>query len=87
MRNLLLTAEQAYVENTWEDLSHNKEYAFTMLALSEGSKNIYQRLKSKRINVARAQKNLEALGYLLKKETGGYAIADPILKYWLRKNF
>ena len=82
----LLAAERGYIEKVWEDLSRNKEYLHTLLALSEGSKNIYQRLKSKKINVARAQKNLEEMGYLLKNESGGYSIADPMLELWLRKN-
>lgn len=83
---LLMAAEKGYIEKVWEDLSHNKEYLHTMLALSQGSKNIYQRLQSKKINVARAQKNLEGMGYLMKKVSGGYAIADPLLEFWLRKN-
>lgn len=86
LKKLLMAAEKGYIEKVWEDLSHNKEYLHTMLALSQGSKNIYQRLQSKKINVARAQKNLEGMGYLMKKESGGYTIADPLLEYWLRKN-
>ncbi len=86
LMNRLLAAERGYIEKVWEDLSRNKEYLYTLLALSEGSKNIYQRLKSKKINVARAQKNLEGMGYLLKNESGGYSIADPMLEYWLKKN-
>jgi len=86
LKNLLMAAEKGYIEKVWEDLLHNKEYLHTMLALSQGSKNIYQRLQSMKINVARAQKNLELMGYLMKKESGGYAIADPLLEYWLRKN-
>jgi hypothetical protein len=82
----LLSAERGYIEKVWEDLTHNKEYLLSLLALSEGSENIYQRLKSTKINVARAQKNLEGMGYLMKKESGGYTIADPLLEYWLRKN-
>ena len=84
--NHLLTVEKGYIEKVWEDLSRNKEYIYTLLALTEGSKNIYHRLKSKKINVARAQKNLEGMGYLMKNEMGGYTIADPLLEYWLRKN-
>ncbi len=86
LMNRLLAADRGYIEKVWEELSHNKEYLLTMLALSEGSKNIYQRLKSKKINVARAQKNLEGMGYLMKKESGGYVIADSMLELWLRKN-
>jgi len=86
LMNRLLVAEKGYIEKVWEDLSRNKEYLYTLLALSEGSKNIYQRLKVKKINVARSQKNLEWMGYLMKKESAGYAIADPLLEQWLRKN-
>ena len=86
LKKRLIEAEKGYIEKVWEDLSHNKEHLHTMLALSHGSKNIYQRLKVKKINVARSQKNLEGMGYLLKKESGGYAIADPLLELWLRKN-
>jgi len=82
----LLKTEQGYIEKVWEDLSRNKEYVHTMMALLEGNRNIYKRLKSKKINVARAQKNLEGLGYLMKNSTGGYNIADPLLEHWLRKN-
>jgi hypothetical protein len=82
----LQAAVKNYIEKVWEDLSHNKEHFHTMLALSRGSKNIYQRLQYRKINVARAQKNLEGMGYLMKKESGGYAIADPLLEFWLRKN-
>lgn len=86
LMKLLMAAEKGYIEKVWEDLSHNKEHLHTMLALSRGSENIYQRLKAKKINVARAQKNLEGMGYLMKKESGGYSIADPLLAYWLIKN-
>lgn len=86
LTNLLLAAEKGYIEKVWEDLSHNKEHLHTMLALSRGSENIYQRLRAKKINVARAQKNLEGMGYLMKRDSAGYSIADPLLAYWLRKN-
>jgi len=86
LRKLLLAAEKAYIEKVWEDLSHNKEYLHTMLALSQGSENIYQRLKAKKINVARAQNKLEGMGYLMKRESGGYSIADPLFEYWLKQN-
>lgn len=85
LKNLMMAAERSYIEKVWEDLSHNKEYLHTMLALCKGSENIYQRLKVKKINVARAQKNLIGMGYLMKKESGGYTIADPLLELWLRK--
>ena len=83
---LLMAAEKGYIEKVWEDLSHNKEHLHTLLALSRGSENIYQRLRAKKINVARAQKNLEGMGYLMKRDSGGYSIADPLLEYWLRQN-
>lgn len=86
LRNHMLAAESSYMEKVWEDLSGNKEHREVLLALTEGSKNIYRRLKAKKINVARAQKDLEGMGYLIKRKSGGYKIADPLFKYWLRKS-
>jgi len=81
----LLRLEKDYLEKTWEDISRNREYVQILLALPSGSTNIYPRLKSKGINVARAQKKLEEMGLLLKNEQSGYTIADPLLELWIRK--
>jgi len=81
----LLRAENSYLEKIWEDISRNKEYIQIMLALPGGSTNIYRRLKSKKINVARAQKNLEEMGLLFKNDQAGYSIADPLIELWIRK--
>jgi hypothetical protein len=81
----LLRLEKDYLEKTWEAISRNKEYVHTLLALSSGSANIYPRLQSKHINVARSQKKLEEMGLLLKNERAGYRIADPLFELWIRK--
>jgi hypothetical protein len=81
----LLRLEKNYLEQTWESIARNKEYVQIMLALPSGSTNIYPRLKSRGINVARAQKNLEEMGLLFKNQQSGYSIADPLLALWIRK--
>jgi hypothetical protein len=81
----LLRLEKDYLKKTWESIARNREYEQILLALPSGSTNIYPRLKSKGINVARAQKKLEELGLLLKNEQAGYTIADPLLALWIRK--
>jgi len=84
--NQMLVVEKDYLEKVWEDISGNKEYVYTLRALSEGSKNIYQRLKPKKINVARAIKKLEGLGLLFKDKDVGYYISDPLLEQWIIKH-
>lgn len=81
----LLRLEKDYLELTWEAISRNREYVQILLALPSGSTNIYPRLKSKGINVARAQKKLEEMGMLKKNEQAGYTIADPLLELWIQK--
>lgn len=85
--DLLLRHEIHYLEKIWEDISRNREYVQILLALPSGSTNIYPRLKTKNINVARAQKKLEEMGLLLKNEQAGYSIADPLFELWIRKKF
>ena len=82
----MLVVEKDYLEKVWEDISRNKEYVYTLRALSEGSKNIYQRLKPKKINVARAIKKLEGMGLLFKDKDVGYYISDPLLEQWIIKH-
>ncbi len=41
---------------------------------------------STKINVARATKKLEGMGFLFKDETKGYYLSDPLLKLWILKN-
>lgn len=79
----LLTVEKGYLEKVWEDISGNKEYVLTLLALAQESKNIYSKLKSSKINVARALKNLEGMGILFHEEGTGYYIADPLFQQWI----
>jgi hypothetical protein len=81
----LLRLEKDYLEKTWEAVSRNKEYVHTLLALSSGSANMYPRLQSKHINVARSQKKLEEMGLLFKNEKAGYRMADPLFELWIRK--
>lgn len=79
----LLYVEKDYLEKVWEDLSRNKEYVHTLLSLTEGSKNIYSKLNSTKINVARALKKLEGMGIIFHDEDIGYYIADPLLQHWV----
>lgn len=83
----LLRLEKDYLEKSWESIARNREYVQILLALPSGSTNIYPRLMSRGINVARAQKKLEEMGMLLKNEQSGYSIADPLLELWIRKKF
>lgn len=85
--NHLLRLEKDYLEKLWEGIARNKEYVQILLALPSGNTNIYPRLKSKGVNVARAQKNLEEMGVLLKNKQSGYSIADPLLELWIRTKF
>lgn len=68
----LLAVEKDYIEKVWEDISTNKEYVETLLAVSKGGYNIYQRLKPTRINIARSLKKLEGMGILFKDKQTGY---------------
>ncbi len=79
----LLMVEKDYLEKVWEDLSRNKEYIYTLLSLTEGSKNIYSKLKPTKINVARALKKLEGMGIIFYEEDIGYYIADPLFHQWI----
>lgn len=79
----LLLVEKDYLEKVWEDLSRNKEYIYTLLSLTEGSKNIYSKLKATKINVARALKKLEGMGMVFYEEENGYYIADPLFHQWI----
>jgi len=81
----LLRLEKHYLEKTWEEISRNREYVQILMALPFGSTNIYPRLKTTKINVARAQKKLEEMGLLLKNEQSGFFIADPLLELWIKK--
>lgn len=81
---LLLVVEKDYLEKTWEHLSRNKEVVYTLLAVAEGGDNIYQRLKHRKINIARAIRKLEGMGLLFRHEDGRYYISDPIFEQWLR---
>ena len=81
----LLRLEKDYLEKTWESIERNREYVQILLALPSGSTNIYPRLMSRGVNVARAQKKLEEMGLLQKNEQTGYSIADPLFELWIRK--
>jgi hypothetical protein len=41
----MVDAEKDYIEKTWEDVSGNREYVYTLRAIAEIGKNIYNRLK------------------------------------------
>jgi len=84
--NQMLTTEKDYLEKSWEDISNNREFVYTIRAIAENSKNIYTRLKAKNINVARATKTLEGMGVLFKDKVKGYYLSDPLLKQWILKN-
>jgi len=86
LTNMMLLAEKDYLEKVWEDISNNREYVYTLRAIAENGQNIYKRLKTKRINVARATKNLEGMGILFRDKTRGYFISDPLLRLWINKN-
>ncbi|MCB0807345.1 MAG: ATP-binding protein [Bacteroidales bacterium] len=82
----MTAAETDYLEKVWEDISNNREYVYTLRAIAENGKNVYSRLKSKNINIARASKKLQGMGILFKSEKNGYYISDPLLKRWINRN-
>ena len=82
----MLAAEKDYLEKVWEDISNNREYVHTLRAIADNGKNIYKRLKTKNINVARATKKLEGMGILFKNSNRGYFISDPLLQIWIKNN-
>jgi AAA+ ATPase superfamily predicted ATPase len=81
----MVDAEKDYIEKTWEDVSGNREYVYTLRTIAESGKNIYTRLKPQNINVARAVKNLEGMGILF-KNSEGYYLSDPLLQQWICNN-
>lgn len=83
---LIISTEKDYFEKVWEDISNNREYVYVLRAIAEDGKNIYQRLKTKNINIARAAKKLEGMGLLFKEKASGYYISDPLLKRWIVQN-
>jgi len=82
----MIAVEKDYLEKVWEGISTNREYIYTLKTIAESEENIYKKLKPKKINVARAIKNLEGMGLLFKSETKGYYLSDPLLKYWILKH-
>lgn len=86
LTNMMLLAEKDYLEKVWEDISNNREYVHTLRAIAESGQNIYKRLKSKNINVARATKKLEGMGILFRDDIRGYFISDPLLQIWIKNN-
>jgi hypothetical protein len=82
----MLSAEKDYLEKVWEDISGNREYVYTLKYIAESGQNIYKRLSSKRINIARAIKKLEGMGFLFKDESKGYYLADPLFNLWINRN-
>jgi len=84
--NQMLATEKDYLERSWEDISNNREFVHTIRAIAESSKNIYPRLKTKNINIARATKTLAGMGILFKDSEKGYYLSDPLLKQWIVKN-
>jgi AAA+ ATPase superfamily predicted ATPase len=82
----MLATEKDYLEKSWEDISNNREFIYTIRAIAENSKNVYSRLKAKNINVGRATKTLEGMGILFKDKDKGYYLSDPLLKQWILKN-
>jgi hypothetical protein len=84
--NQMLATEKDYLERSWEDISNNREFVYTIRAIAESSKNIYPRLKTKNINIARATKTLAGMGILFKDTEKGYYLSDPLLKQWIVKN-
>ncbi len=79
----LITVEKDYLEKVWEDVYTRREHVLTLKALAQGSENIYGRLKTSNINVARALKNLEGMGLVFRSENGQPFIADPIFNQWI----
>lgn len=82
----MLNIESDYIEKVWEDITNNRELVYVLKAIAYDGKNIYKRLKTKNINVARATKQLEGMGLLFKDEIIGYYISDPLLVEWIKKN-
>jgi hypothetical protein len=82
----MLYVEKDYLEKVWEDISGNREYVLVLRSIAESGRNIYKRLKTKNINIARATKKLEGIGLLFKSKDKGYYISDPLLKRWIVQN-
>jgi len=81
----MLATEKDYLEKVWEDISTSREYIYILRAIAEDSKNIYTRLKKKKINIARATKKLEGMGILYKEEGNGFEFYDPLFKLWINQ--
>ncbi|MEZ5070822.1 MAG: ATP-binding protein [Bacteroidales bacterium] len=82
----LLFVEQGYLTKVWEEISGNREFVHTLMALAEHPDHLYSRLRKKNINVARAVKQLEGKGILLKSPLAGLVIADPLFQEWIKEN-
>ncbi|MCD6565764.1 MAG: ATP-binding protein [Bacteroidales bacterium] len=82
----MLDVEKDYLEKVWEDISNSREYVHTLRAIAENGKNLYKRLKPKKINVARATKKLEGMGFLFRDNIRGWFISDPLFQQWIKKN-
>lgn len=81
----ILDVEKDYLEKVWEGVYSRHDHVITLKALAQGSENIYGRLKSRKINIARALKNLEGMGLVFRKENGQPYISDPIFNQWIRQ--
>ncbi len=79
----IIAVEKDYLEKVWEDVYTRRDHVLTLKALAHGSENIYGRLKTTKINVARALKNLEGMGLVFRKENGQPFISDPIFNQWI----
>ncbi len=86
LTNEMLAIEKDYLEKVWEDVSKNREYLYLLRRVATNGKNIYKRLKSKNINIARATKNLEGKGILFRNESVGYYFSDPLFEFWVKNN-
>lgn len=79
----LIAVEKDYLEKVWEDIYTRRDHVLTLKALAHGGDNVYGRLKTTKINVARALKNLEGMGLVFRNENGQPFIADPIFNQWI----
>ncbi len=82
----LLAVEKDYLEKVWEGISGNRENVLTIRAVAEGPDLLYKRLKPKNINIARATKNLEGMGFLFRSDEEGFSMTDPLFRVWILEN-
>lgn len=81
----LLSIELPYLEKVWGEVSSSKEEVEILLAITEKSTGLYERLKHQELNIARAAKSLVGKGLVIKQGIGIYILSDPLFELWLKK--